>query len=55
MNYKAKVSFSGLVNMSKGEVKEINDKYIVDDLLRAGYIEPLESEKISKKTSKKSS
>lgn len=55
MKYKAKIGFSGLVSMSKGEVKEISDKYIADDLLRAGYIEALESEKTSKKTSKKSS
>jgi hypothetical protein len=48
MKYKAKVSFSGLCSMSKGEVKEINDKYIVDDLLRAGYIEPIEKPKAKK-------
>ena len=55
MEYRAKIGFSGLVSMSKGEVKEISDKYVADDLLRAGYIEPMESEKPSKKTSKKSS
>ena len=51
MKYKAKVSFSGIVSMSKGEVKEINDKSVVDDLLRAGYIEPIEKQKPSKKSS----
>ena len=51
MKYKAKIGFSGLVSMSKGEVKEINDKFIVDDLLHAGYIEPIESKKTSKKSS----
>lgn len=50
MKYKAKVGFSGLVSMSKGDVKEITDKYIVDDLLKAGYIEPVEKPK-TKKTS----
>ena len=45
MKYKALVSFSGLVSMSKGEVKEIKDKDIVTDLLRACYIEPLEKPK----------
>ena len=42
MKYKAKVGFCGLVSMRKGEVKEIGDKYVADDLLRAGYIEPCE-------------
>jgi len=50
MKYKAKVGFSGRVSMSKGEVKEINDEYIVKDLLKAGYIEPIEKPK-TKKTS----
>lgn len=50
MKFKAKVGFSGLVSMKKGEVKEINDKYIADDLLKAGYIEPAEKPK-TKKTS----
>ena len=45
MEYKALVSFSGLVSMRKGEVKEIKDKEIVKDLLRAKYIEPLERKK----------
>ena len=51
MKYKAKVGFSGIVSMSKGEVKEIGDKYVADDLLRAGYIEPIEKQKTSKKSS----
>lgn len=45
MKYKALVSFSGAVSMSKGQVREINDKYIVADLLQAGYIEPIEKQK----------
>ena len=52
MKYKATVGFSGLVSMRKGEIKEIKDKYIVDDLLKAGYIEPIEKPKTTtKKTS----
>ena len=46
--YKAKVCFSGLISMRKNEVKEIKDKNIVKDLLKAGYIEeikPVKSEK----------
>ena len=45
MEYKALVSFSGLVSMRKDEVKDIKDKEIVKDLLRAKYIEPLERKK----------
>ena len=52
--YKALVSFSGAVSMSKGEVKDISDPIIVKDLVKAGYIEeikPAES-KAKKKTAK---
>jgi hypothetical protein len=45
MEYRALKSFSGLVSMRRGEVKKIKDKEIVKDLLRAGYIEPLERKK----------
>ena len=37
--FKALVSFSGLISMTKGQVKAINNKEIVADLLKAGYIE----------------
>lgn len=43
--YKALVSFSGLISMAKGEVKEITDNEIVKDLLEAGYIEEVKSTK----------
>ena len=36
--YKALVSFSGLISMVKGQEKEIEDEYIVADLLKAKYI-----------------
>ena len=51
MKYKALKGFSGLISMKKDEVKEIKDKYIADDLLKAGYIEPIEKPKTTKKTS----
>lgn len=38
MQYKALKSFSGLISMAKGEVKEIKDSAIAKDLLQAGYI-----------------
>lgn len=40
--YKALVSFTGQVAMAKGQVRELTDKAVIDDLLRAGYIEPME-------------
>ena len=43
--YKALKPFAGKVSMRKGEVKEINDKEIVKDLLNAGYIEEVKPEK----------
>ena len=48
MKVKALIGFSGLVSMRKGEVKEISDKNIVTDLIRAGYIEPIEKPKNKK-------
>ena len=48
MKVRALISFSGLVSMRKGEEKEIRDKNIVADLLRAGYIEQIEKPKTKK-------
>lgn len=45
--YKAVVSFSGLISMAEGEVREISDLTIAKDLLKAGYIE-----EVRKKTQK---
>lgn len=42
MKVKALVSFSGAFSMYKGEVKECNDKVVLQDLLQAGYIEKVE-------------
>ena len=49
MLYRAKVSFSGIVSMTMGEVKEITDSSIVKDLLSAGYIEEVKTEKKTRK------
>ena len=51
--YKALVSFSGAVSMSKGEQKEISDEAIVADLLSAGYIEKVAEVKTEKPKSAK--
>lgn len=55
MQYKALISFSGLISMSMGEVREITDQKIVNDLLNAGYIEKIieiKKEEEAKKTKK---
>lgn len=39
MMYKALVSFTGLMSMSEGDVREISDISLANDLLNAGYIE----------------
>lgn len=40
MLVRAKVNFSGKISMSAGDVRDIKDQYILNDLIRAGYIEP---------------
>lgn len=45
MKVKALTNFSGLISMSKGEEKDINDKFIIEDLIKAGYIEEVKSKK----------
>lgn len=42
MKVKALKSFSGAVNMSRGQVRDIQDEYVLKDLLKAGYVEALE-------------
>ena len=36
--YRALTSFSGIISMAQGEVREISDSALVKDLLDAGYI-----------------
>ena len=43
--YKALQSFGVSVSMYVGEVKDLSDDTIVKDLLRAGFIEPIEPAK----------
>lgn len=42
MQYKALISFCGIENMVKGQVKELKNPDIISDLLRCGYIVPIE-------------
>lgn len=54
--YKALKSFSGIISMAEGEVKDISDPFVIKDLVKAGYIEevkPAESKAKKKKTAKK--
>ena len=50
--YKSLISFSGIISMTVGEIKEITDKEVVKDLLQAGYIEEIKTTK-EPKTKKK--
>lgn len=44
MAYIACVSFSGnKLSMAKGQIREISDSALVDDLSKAGYIIPYEA------------
>lgn len=43
MKYKALVSFGGKVSMHAGEVRELTEKEVINDLLKAGYIEKVET------------
>ena len=51
MKYKALVSFSGIVTAHRDQVITIVDEDVANDLLEAGYIEPVEAK--SKKTKAK--
>ena len=48
MKVRALIGFCGLVSMRKNEIKEISDKHIVTDLIRAGYVEQIEKPKNKK-------
>lgn len=41
MKYKVVVGYSGVVSAPLGSIVEITDKEISNDLLQAGYIEPV--------------
>ncbi len=52
MVVKAKVSFAGAVCMGRGEVRDIGDEAVLKDLLAAGYVAAVETEKQPKKKGK---
>lgn len=50
MQYKALVSFSSVkLSMATGDVREISDTSIANDLLKAGYVIPLDPDEDDKK------
>ena len=51
--YRALISFSGKISMAEGEVRNISDKAVADDLLGAGYIEEIAPAKAEKKAEPK--
>ena len=44
MKVRATISFRGLISMYAGEVREVEDSYILNDLMKAGYVVPAEAE-----------
>lgn len=44
MKVRATISFSGLISMYAGEVREVEDSYILNDLMKAEYVVPAEAE-----------
>lgn len=49
MKIKALKSFSGALTMTVGEVREYGNEEILNDLMRAGYIEEVRPRKPSRK------
>lgn len=39
MKIKAKVSFSGVLSMGLGEIRECDNEELLEDLIQAGYVE----------------
>ena len=44
MKVRATTCFSGLISMYAEEVREVEDSYILNDLMKAGYVVPAEAE-----------
>lgn len=43
MKIKAVCSFAGTLSMAKGEIRDCEDMYVVNDLLACGYAEAVET------------
>lgn len=55
MKVKAVKSFCGIVSMNEGEVKEVSDLSLVNDLISSGLVESTEKAKEKPKTTRKRS
>lgn len=55
MKVKALKSFSGIISMYAGEVRDIQTKAILDDLISAGYMEPVAPKRSVKNEGKRDS
>lgn len=53
MRIRALVPFSGILTMAPGEVREYNNEAVLQDLLRAGYIEEVSGDTPKKRTTKR--
>ncbi|MBS5604580.1 hypothetical protein [Hungatella effluvii] len=53
MKVKALKSFSGAISMYAGEVRDIQTQAILDDLIEAGYIEPVAQRRGAKNEGKR--
>ena len=49
MIVKAQVSFFGLISMYVGETRDIPEGEVLNDLLAAGYVEPMEEKQPKKR------
>ena len=49
MAYRALKTFTGLITMVKGEVREIKDEAVAKDLVKNGYVVSLSEKKAEKK------
>ncbi len=49
MLVKAKISFTGAITMIAGELKEVKEGAVLDDLLKCGYVESAEKKQPTKK------
>lgn len=54
MKVKALTSFAGPETMFGGEIKDIADKQVLDDLIKCGYVEAVEDAKVSSTPAKNS-
>lgn len=52
MKVKALVSFAGKVTMAPNEIREIKNEEVLNDLLRAGYVEVVEETDVKDKVVK---